>query len=193
MAFLILIFTSKKNRYYFIMSKIEIKKASLSDLDSLRNISIKTFIETFSSVNTAENMDNYVQDNFNTDQLTNEIINPDSHFYLATINNETIGYLKINFGKAQTELINEQAMEIHRIYVLQEFHGKKIGQLFIDEVLLIANQKPVDYIWLGVWEENYRALKFYTKNGFVEFDKHVFTLGNEDQTDLLLKLQIKKY
>jgi ribosomal protein S18 acetylase RimI-like enzyme len=175
------------------MSKIEIKKASLSDLDSLRNISIKTFIETFSSVNTAENMDNYVQDNFNTDQLTNEIINPDSHFYLATINNETIGYLKINFGKAQTELINEQAMEIHRIYVLQEFHGKKIGQLFIDEVLLIANQKPVDYIWLGVWEENYRALKFYTKNGFVEFDKHVFTLGNEDQTDLLLKLQIKKH
>jgi ribosomal protein S18 acetylase RimI-like enzyme len=192
MVFLILIFTPR-NRYYFIMSKIEIKKASLSDMESLRNISIKTFIETFASVNTAENMDNYVRDNFNTDQLTNEIINPDSHFYLASINNETIGYLKINFGKAQTELINEQAMEIHRIYVLQEFHGKKIGQLFIDEVLLIANQNPVDYIWLGVWEENHRALKFYTKNGFVEFDKHVFTLGNEDQTDLLLKLQIKKH
>ncbi|UQD56578.1 GNAT family N-acetyltransferase [Flavobacterium sp. K5-23] len=174
------------------MNIIEIKKASLSDLDLLRTISINTFIETFSDVNSVENMDNYVRDNFNTEQLTSELLNPDSHFYLATIENETLGYLKLNFGKAQTEIINEQAMEIHRIYVLQEFHGKKLGPLFMEQALLIANQKNVDYIWLGVWEENHRALNFYKKNGFVEFDSHVFTLGDDQQTDLLMKLQIKK-
>jgi ribosomal protein S18 acetylase RimI-like enzyme len=174
------------------MNIIEIKKASLSDLDLLRTISINTFIETFSDVNSVENMNNYIRDNFNTEQLTSELLNPDSLFYIATIGNETLGYLKLNFGKAQTEIINEQAMEIHRIYVLQEFHGKKVGPLFMEQALLIANQKNVDYVWLGVWEENHRALNFYKKNGFVEFDSHVFTLGDDQQTDLLMKLQIKK-
>lgn len=174
------------------MTSIEIKKATLLDLEILKKVGKQTFIETFAAVNTPENIANYVEESFNTNQLTTELNNPDSQFYLAILDKEVIGYLKINFGKAQTELINEAALEIHRIYVVQQFHGKKVGQLFIDEVLKIVEQKPVEYIWLGVWEENHRALAFYIKNGFVEFDKHVFTLGDDVQTDLLMKLEVKK-
>lgn len=174
------------------MSSIEIKKASISDIDILQKIGKQTFIETFAAVNTPENMDNYLEESFNTNQLTTELNNPDSQFYLAILENEVIGYLKINFGKAQTESINDNALEIHRIYVLQQFHGKKIGQLFVDKVLEIVNEYPAEYIWLGVWEENHRAIAFYTKNGFAEFDKHIFTLGDDVQTDLLMKLQLKK-
>lgn len=172
------------------MTEIKIKKATIADLVSLQSVSKQTFIETFAAVNTAENIENYVQESFNLEQLTAEINNSNSHFYLATSGTETIGYLKINFGKAQTEIISEQALEIHRIYVLQAFHGKKVGQLLLDEAIKIAQQTGVDYIWLGVWEENHNALGFYAKNGFVEFDKHVFTLGNDIQTDLLMKRKI---
>lgn len=174
------------------MSSIEIKKASLSDIEILQKIGKQTFIETFAAVNTPENMANYLEESFNTNQLTTELNNPDSQFYLAILENEVIGYLKINFGKAQTESINDNALEIHRIYVLKQFHGKKIGQLFVDKVLEIVNEYPAEYIWLGVWEENHRAIAFYTKNGFAEFDKHIFTLGDDVQTDLLMKLQLKK-
>lgn len=174
------------------MNPIEIRKAALADLEAIQNISKQTFIETFAAVNTPENIENYVQESFNSEQLTSEINNADSQFYLATSGNEILGYLKINFGNAQTETINGNALEIHRIYVSQAFHGKNVGQLLIDEVKKIAQQTGVDYIWLGVWEENHRALRFYTKNGFVEFDKHVFTLGNEEQTDLLMRLVINK-
>ena len=172
------------------MKPISIKKASLSDLDTLQKIGKQTFMETFESVNTPENIANYLEQSFNRNQLTTELNNPDSQFYLAVLDQEVIGYLKINFGKAQTELINEHALEIHRIYVLHQFHGKKVGQLFIDEVLKIVKQKPVAYIWLGVWEENHRAIAFYTKNGFTPFDKHIFTLGDDVQTDLLMRRQI---
>jgi ribosomal protein S18 acetylase RimI-like enzyme len=172
------------------MSKIEIRKASLSDLEAIRHISKQTFIETFSAVNTPKNMEEYVLQNFNTEQLSLEINNPNSLFYLAFWNNEPVGYLKLNFGNAQTENTNEQALEIQRIYVLKEFHGKKLGQLLLDEAIKIAHQIPVNYIWLGVWEENHRALQFYTKNGFVTFDKHMFILGDDQQTDLLMKLEI---
>jgi uncharacterized protein YlbG (UPF0298 family) len=107
------------------MSKIEIKKASLSNLEAIQNISKQTFIETFSDVNTLENMEEYVLLNFNTKQLSLEINNPNSLFYLATLDSETVGYLKLNFGNAQTENTNEHALEIQRIYVLKEFHRKK--------------------------------------------------------------------
>ena len=94
-------------------------------------------------------------------------------------------------GNAQTETIKDETIEIQRIYVLKAFHGKKLGQLLLDQAVKIAQEYNVDYIWLGVWEENHRAIHFYAKNGFVTFDKHIFILGHEQQTDLLMKLQIK--
>ena len=174
------------------MNPIEIKKATLSDLEAIQKISTQTFIETFAAVNTPENIANYVKDSFNSEQLISELNNANSQFYLATADCEILGYLKVNFGDAQTERINKNALEVHRIYVSQAFHGKNVGQLLIDKVKEMALQTGVDSIWLGVWEENHRALRFYTKNGFVEFDKHVFTLGNEQQTDLLMQFVINE-
>jgi ribosomal protein S18 acetylase RimI-like enzyme len=172
------------------MSKIEIKKATLSDLITLQNISKQSFTETFAAINTPENMEKYLQESFNTTQLTAEINNSESPFYIAFWDTEPVGYLKLNLGDAQTEIVKDNALEIQRIYVLQAFHGKRIGQLLLDEAIKIAQQIAVNYIWLGVWEENHRALQFYTKNGFVTFNKHLFILGDDQQTDLLMKLKI---
>jgi ribosomal protein S18 acetylase RimI-like enzyme len=173
------------------MNNIEIRKVMLSDLESLQIIGSKTFTETFAAVNTAENLSSYITQSFNSEQLTKELTNPESSFYFAILDTVIIAYLKINFGEAQTEFTDKTALEIHRIYVLQEYQGKKVGQLFLDYVIVLAKKSEIEYIWLGVWEENHKALGFYAKNGFVEFDKHVFTLGDDLQTDLLLKLQLK--
>jgi GNAT superfamily N-acetyltransferase len=174
------------------MNPIAIKKVTIEDLKTLQFISEKTFTETFAAVNTPENLANYIEQSFNSEQLSMEINNQNSQFYLAFSATEAVGYLKINFGDAQTETLTKNAIEIHRIYVLQAFHGKKVGQLFLDKVIAVAQQMAVDSIWLGVWEENHRALQFYTKNGFVAFDKHIFTLGDDVQTDLLMQLKITK-
>lgn len=172
---------------------IEIKKANLEDLISIQIVGKQSFIETFTDNNTPENIEKYLQESFNTAQITLEINNPESLFYLAFSENEPIGFLKVNLGGAQTESLYKNTLEIQRIYVLKAFHGKKIGQLLLDKALEIAKQHLVDYIWLGVWEENHKALHFYNKNGFVTFDKHIFVLGNDQQTDLIMKLNTKNY
>lgn len=173
-----------------IMNLIEIQKATTADLETIQKLSIQTFTETFAAVNTPENIANYVTDSFSTNQLTAELNNANSQFYVAYSDAEAVGYLKINFGDAQTETLNGNALEVHRIYVLQTFHGKNIGQLLLDKVKKIAQTTGVDSIWLGVWEENHRAIHFYTKNGFTVFDKHVFIMGNDKQTDLLMQFRI---
>ena len=172
------------------MNTIEIRKATVSDLETIQNISSQTFKETFAAVNTPENISNYVKESFNLKQLETELNNANSQFYVVYSNAEVVGYLKVNFGEAQTESFKDNALEVQRIYVLQNFHGKNIGQLLLDEVKKIAKSSGVDCVWLGVWEENYRAIRFYTKNGFVLFDKHVFMMGNDEQTDLLMQFQL---
>lgn len=172
------------------MVTIEITKATLSDIDQLQKIGRQTFQETFSESNSEENMKNYLEEGFSNEKLTAELNDQNSEFYFATFDNEVIGYLKINFGESQTELKDSKALEIERIYVSKEFHGKSIGQLLYDKAIQMAKLKNADYVWLGVWEENPRAISFYKKNGFVEFDKHIFKLGNDEQTDIMMKLDL---
>lgn len=172
------------------MGNIEIKKVTIDDLDQLQQIGRQTFYETFASGNTEENMNKYLDEAFSVAKLTTELNDKNSEFYFATLDNDVIGYLKINFGQSQTELQDDKAVEIERIYVLKEFHGKNVGQLLYDKAISIARQKNADYVWLGVWEENLRAINFYKKNGFVEFDKHIFKLGNDEQTDIMMKLKL---
>jgi len=172
------------------MDNIEITKVTLSDIDQLQKIGRQTFQETFSESNSEENMKKYLEEGFSNEKLTAELNDINSVFYFATLDNEVIGYLKINFGASQTELKDSKALEIERIYVSKQFHGKSIGQLLYDKAIRIARMKNVDYVWLGVWEENPRAISFYKKNGFVEFDKHIFKLGNDEQTDIMMKLKL---
>ena len=167
-----------------------IRKINLVDLPQLQKIGIRTFAETFSELNTKEDLEKYLEEGFSTDKLSAELNNPNSSFYFAELNEEVIGYLKINFGDAQTELKDNKAVEIERIYVLQAYHGKKIGQLLYNKAIEIAKEHQANYVWLGVWEENHRALQFYKKNGFVAFDTHIFKLGNDEQTDIMMKLAL---
>ncbi len=168
-----------------------IRKASLQDLVLLQTIGRQTFTETFAAFNSAENLSQYLEQSFSAEKLSQELANTDSSFYFAEDNGQIVGYLKINVGQAQTELNDEYALEIERIYVLQHYHGKKVGQLLYEKAVQIALEMKKQYVWLGVWEENKRALQFYRKNGFVEFDKHIFKLGEEEQTDFMMKLELQ--
>lgn len=173
------------------MKNSTIQKVTLDDIDQLQKIGKQTFSETFSGDNSKEDMTKYLEEHFSIEKLTAELNNKDSEFYFAILDGTVIGYLKLNFGKSQTELKDSKALEIERIYVPKEFHGQSVGQLLYEKAIEVAKQKEVDYIWLGVWEENKRALSFYSKNGFTAFDKHIFVLGNDEQTDIMMKLNLR--
>ncbi|PWN67111.1 GNAT family N-acetyltransferase [Chryseobacterium oncorhynchi] len=172
------------------MTSIIINKASAEDIDIVQKLGIQTFSETFAEDNSEEAMKKYLEESFNTEKVKAELNNPDSLFYIAWEEDNPVGYLKVNSGKAQTELQDETSLEIERIYVKKSHHGKKVGQLLYNQALETAKKLHKVYVWLGVWEQNERALSFYRKNGFVEFDQHIFVLGDDKQTDIMMKKMI---
>ena len=173
------------------MNEIVINKIGIEQIDQLQQIGRQTFSETFAESNSAENMAKYLEEAYSYEKLSAELNDPNSLFYFAMMGQDVIGYLKLNVGASQTEVKDNDALEIERIYVLKSFQGKKVGQILFDKAIQIAKEQNAEFVWLGVWEENKRAIQFYTKNGFVEFDQHVFVLGDEAQTDIMMKLQLR--
>ena len=169
---------------------MNIRPAITTDIALLQAIGKQTFYETFAETNTPEDMEQYLTTSFGTAKIQQELSNPDSLFFFAEEENKVIGYLKLNFASAQTEPQDPNAMEIERIYVLKEFHGSGVGQALYQKAIEVAKERRVPYVWLGVWEKNERALRFYKKNGFVAFDTHTFVLGSDGQTDILMKLSM---
>ena len=169
---------------------MRITSLTISDVSILRGIARDTFIETFSEANKAEDMDHYLAENFSEDQLTRELSNPNSFFYVAEVNGHVVGYLKLNTAHAQTEPQAANALEIERIYVLSNYHGNGVGQALYHHAMSVAEDRKASYVWLGVWEHNHRALRFYEKNGFTAFGTHIFQLGNDQQTDILMQKSV---
>jgi diamine N-acetyltransferase len=169
------------------MEELHIRRVRPGEVEALAQIARKTFTDTFAAVNTKEDMQHYIDNSLSFAKLTEEVNNESSQFYFALVDDAIVGYLKLNLGSAQTEQQDGNTLEIERIYVLQSYHGLKVGQALCDYALSIATDMAADYIWLGVWEENFRAIRFYTKNGFVPFDTHIFMLGSDVQTDILMK------
>jgi len=169
------------------MTQITITKANPGDLAVIQQVGRETFFETFVQSNTEADMKKYLQESFNDEKVKAELANPDSLFFIAWEEGNPVGYLKVNTGNAQTDLQDDSALEIERIYVKSAYHGKSVGNLLYEKALAVAQSLKKSSIWLGVWEENPRAIRFYEKNGFVAFDKHLFMLGDDEQTDILMR------
>lgn len=165
-----------------------IKTWNISDLESLRAISVSTFLETFSDFNSQEDMQSYVQNRLNTTELKQELENGNSIFWGFYVEEQCIGYAKMNVLDAQKEYQKSDEMEIERFYLLNEYHGKGFAQQAMNRIFDFAKLNMKVSIWLGVWEKNVRAISFYHKQGFREVDSHVFELGSDLQRDLIMKI-----
>ncbi|MCK8520531.1 GNAT family N-acetyltransferase [Aquimarina sp. D1M17] len=171
--------------------EVKIIPVRLEDKEKLLAIGYKTFYDSFGPpINTEENIQKYLKKKFTLEQITSELQNINSEFYFASMANQIVGYIKLNLSEAQTEVVHNNALEIERIYVLKEYQGNQIGQVLFKKALEVAQKNTANFMWLGVWDQNSRAIKFYERIGFKIFDKHQFLLGTDLQTDLMMKLEL---
>jgi diamine N-acetyltransferase len=169
-----------------VFEKITIRNASPEDAQLLAELSATTFYESFVSFNKEEDMKSYLEQNFTTSRLEHELKEEGTTFLLALHNNSVVGYAKMK-KQEQPDLNEENNIEIERIYSRKEYLGKKVGNSLMEACLDLARQGGYKVVWLGVWEHNPRAISFYEKWGFEKFGTHLFLLGNDLQTDLLMK------
>ena len=168
-----------------MMQAYEIKKVTIADIQDLQQISRETFSETFGSQNSTENMGKFLNKAYAEEKLRSEIENKNSNFYFLIVNNQVAGYLKVNEVDAQTEQVADNALEVERIYLKQNFQHQGLGLVLIKLAEELARKKNKANMWLGVWEKNYQAQAFYKKDGFKRGTQYTFLFVDYPQTDFI--------
>ena len=168
----------------------ELRKATLSDLPELLALARTSFLQAFTVGNKPENVQAYLAQAFTEDKLTKEMQEPASTFIVASLGGKLVGYTKLNLAAAQADVQDPKSVEVARLYTLEEVWGKGLGQLLLDAGINFARQEGKTWLWLGVWEHNARAIRFYEKNGLRIFGSHPFPFGDEIQNDWLMRMEL---
>jgi len=172
------------------MPLIHIVPCQQEEVPQLRQMAESTFVAAFGTKNTPEDMAEYTAKAFSLSHVQQEFNDPDSHFFFAKRDETPIAYLKLNFNQAQTDLKEAAGMEIERIYVQAGYQGQGIGAQLFDFAWDIAVKRRMTYVWLGVWDQNPGAIRFYEGQGFKAFSQHSFLLGKDLQTDILMRREV---
>ena len=167
-----------------------IREATRDDAALIADISHQTFYDTFAADNTTADMDKFLSEQFTKGKLMLEVGFPENTFLLAYLDNEVAGYVKLRDGKLPKNLVGRSALEIARLYVVKDFIGKGLGAALMKASLETARTKQKQWLWLGVWERNQRAIDFYLRWGFEKFGECDFLLGDDWQLDWLMKKQL---
>lgn len=167
---------------------ILMRKAIPEDLGDLLHVARTAFLQAFTAGNKPENVEAYLLEAFTLEQFEKELNEPASTFFVAEKEGEIIGYTKVNQVPAQTDIHDPESLEIARLYVLEEHLGSGLGKKLLETAIDFAKQNQKKYLWLGVWERNARAIRFYEKNGLRIFGSHPFPFGDEIQTDFLMRM-----
>lgn len=166
---------------------VEIRKMTTADLNMLQKIGIETYKDTFDGTTSDEDMDAYLEFAYNLPKLAGELANPDSFHYFIMLDEKIAGYLKLNINDAQTENFAPDALEVQRIYIRKAYKRHGLGKMLIDLADKRAHELGRDSIWLGVWEFNFPAQKFYQSMGYKRVGEHRFVMGDEIQTDFIMQ------
>ena len=169
---------------------LSLRVAEFADLASLLDLAQTSFLQAFTEGNKPENVQAYLSQAFTPVQLEKEWRNPASTFLLASLEGKLVGYTKVNLAAAQTDVQDPESLEVARLYTLEEVWGKGVGQFLLNAALDFAKEKGKTFVWLGVWEHNARAIRFYEKNGFRAFGSHPFPFGDKIQTDWLMRVEV---
>ena len=167
-----------------------IREATVADAKLIADISHQTFYDTFAAYNSKEDMDKFLNQQFTKGKLILEVGAKGNIFLLAYDKDVVAGYVKLRDERIPPGMGNVTALEVARLYAMTNQIGKGIGSLLMQSSVDIARQKNKEWLWLGVWEKNQRAIDFYTKWGFEKFDECEFILGNDRQLDWLMKKEL---
>lgn len=166
---------------------VTIRRASSDDAGLLAELGARTFRDTFAADNSPEDMAAYLASSFNPAQQTAELADTASTFFIAEVGGAAAGYAMLRVGEAEECVEGLKPVELVRLYVSVEWLGRGVGEALMRACVDEARRAGHETLWLGVWERNGRAQAFYRKWNFRAVGRHVFQLGSDAQTDILME------
>jgi diamine N-acetyltransferase len=168
------------------------RQAGTADATIVAAIAERTFRATFADQNSATDMDALCQSAYGTEIQRRELADPARETWILDDHGTAVGYFMLRRGAPPEGAVGTVPVEILRFYLDQHQQGTGAGRQMMTFALERCTRMGADAVWLGVWEENLRAIAFYERFGFSVFGSHIFRVGSDPQTDLLLHRRIDR-
>ena len=172
--------------------KLNIWRGTVEDAEMLAPLAVKVFNDTFANnpLNKPDDMRAYITEFLTVEAFGKDLADENSIFFIAETENKIIGYAKLKERSTEDCVSDKKPIELNKLYVAHDFHGQGIAQALMEKCFAAAKNKNYQTMWLGVWEHNYRAQKFYEKLGFNQVGNHIFQLGSDPQTDWIMERKL---
>ena len=157
---------------------------------ALAALKVDTFSEAFAAENNPAELAAHLARAFAVDAVSAQLLDPRCDTTWVLDGGKPVGYLKVNYGTAQTVPGLSDGLEVEQLYVLASHHGQGLGGQLLDLATEKARERGLAYLWLGVWEHNTNAISLYRHAGYKEFGQHIFRFGEEEQRDVLMRLDL---
>lgn len=161
----------------FLEEQICIKKAGSEDAIAIKKLALETFLESHGHSAPEEDVSEYTANKFNVENILLELNDPKNIFHILYIQGEIAGYSKVLFNTPYEKITALNSCKFERLYILEKFHDKKFGKKLMDFNLDLAKKNKQTSLWLYVWTENERAIKFYEKYNFQRIAETVFQIS----------------
>lgn len=171
-------------------SDLSIRLAAIDDLKLLAALGMTTCFEAYFELDPSKDLADYCLRSFNEQQLKTEFENAGSTFLIAELNGRAVGYAKLREGKKIECMAGKNAIEVQRIYVLERVKGRRIGESLMNRCFEIGKEKGYESLWLGVWDKNVAAQKFYEKIGMTKAGWTDFSDGKTEFINMVFAKDI---
>lgn len=170
---------------------LRIRRATSADAELISVLGARTFVTSFGAQNTPENLAKHLANAFGEGIQTRELADPAITYLIADLDGRTAGYAQVREGDAPPCVTGVSPVEVRRFYVVNDYHGTGIAQALMNACADEARRRGGRTLWLGVWDQNPRAIRFYTKWGFEDAGGQTFMLGDDPQQDRVLACSLE--
>ena len=170
---------------------LRIRQGTYDDAALLAKTGAETFVASFGAQNTPGNVAGHLAKAFGVEIQQGELSNPAATYLIAEQDGRIAGYAQVREGLTPACITGPSPVEVLRFYVVQDFHGTGIAQALMDACATEARRRGGRTLWLGVWDQNPRAIRFYTKWGYRDVGGQTFMLGDDPQQDRVLSMSLE--
>lgn len=149
----------------------DIREISIDQVHVIRDLAERIWPSTFKEILSGEQITYMLQWMYNEKTLADQISNG-HHFFVLEDNQEAIGFLGV-----EPNYPAQNALRIHKIYLLPEKQGLGLGKKMIEFAQQKAKEMNCTRLHLNVNRFN-PAVDFYKRIGFVVLKEEDIDIGN---------------
>lgn len=170
-----------------------IRRATVSDVNILAALGTTTCYEAYFELDPSQDLADYCARIYSPENVQTEFNDPNSTYLIAEINDRAVGFVKLRENKPVECVDGENAIELQRIYVLERVKGSGVGKALLDSSISIGRERGYMQLWLGVWDQNLPAQRFYERIGMKRVGNTVFNDGKNDFINYVFAIDIETY